>query len=191
MACDKDNGHLMTFDHETLLQIEAVQSRKGDIQYQAARQCNGLATQKVLRRNERLNVQTVLAKQPTDIFIPAGGRPRTLNETNYKDYLDERGKPTSRAIVEGANLYLTGTARRRLEEAGVLIIKDSSANKGGVITSSFEVLCGLVLTDEEFIALKPQLVAEILAHVQQCALKEARTLLKTHQETGMFTHGNF
>lgn len=123
---------------------------------------------------------------PTDIFIPAGGRPRTLNETNYKDYLDERGKPTSRAIVEGANLYLTGTARRRLEEAGVLIIKDSSANKGGVITSSFEVLCGLVLTDEEFLMLKPQLVTEILAHVQQCALKEARALLKNHQDTGMF-----
>lgn len=123
---------------------------------------------------------------PTDIFIPAGGRPRTLNETNYKDFLDERGRPTSRAIVEGANLYLTGTARRRLEEAGVLIIKDSSANKGGVITSSFEVICGLVLSDEEFLFHKPQLVKEVLAHVEKCALREAQALLKMHQDTGMF-----
>ncbi len=122
---------------------------------------------------------------PTDLFIPAGGRPRTLNEANYKDFFDEKGKPTSRAIVEGANLYLTETARRKLEEAGVLIIKDSSANKGGVITSSFEVLCGLVLTDAEFTKLKLQLVSEVLAHLQQCALKEARALLKNHRETGM------
>src|SRR5690606_37581295 len=42
----------------------------------------------------------------TDIFVPGGGRPRTLNESNYKSFLDETGKPTARAIVEGANLYL-------------------------------------------------------------------------------------
>jgi len=51
----------------------------------------------------------------TDIFIPAGGRPRSLNENNVQDFLDETGKPTSRAIVEGANLYLTPWARRSME----------------------------------------------------------------------------
>ena len=38
---------------------------------------------------------------------PAAGRPRTLGDTNYKDFLDETGKPTARGIIEGANLYLT------------------------------------------------------------------------------------
>ncbi|MBM3191402.1 MAG: glutamate dehydrogenase, partial [Chlamydiae bacterium] len=65
---------------------------------------------------------------PADIFIPAGGRPRTLHRDNYKDFLDTAGNPTAKAIVEGANLYLTQEARREFEKLGVLVIKDSSAN---------------------------------------------------------------
>ncbi len=121
-----------------------------------------------------------------DIFIPGGGRPRTLNESNIKDFLDEAGKPTSLGIIEGANLYLTPFARRALEDMGVLIIKDSSSNKGGVICSSFEVLCCLCLKPQEFIAEKPQLVEEILQIIQQRALDEARLLLTTHKETGRY-----
>ncbi len=122
----------------------------------------------------------------TDIFIPGGGRPRTLNDTNYKDYLDPTGNPTSKAIVEGANLYLTPWARRSLEKLGVLIIKDSSANKGGVICSSFEVLCGLVLSEEEFIQNKPVLMKEILEIIKGRAKDEANLLLSTHKKTGAF-----
>lgn len=123
---------------------------------------------------------------PADLFIPAGGRPRTLNESNYEDFLDDTGKPTARAIVEGANLYLSPGARRSLEELGVLIIKDSSANKTGVICSSFEVLCGLTLGDEKFVEYKPVLVEEILERLKQCALNEATLLLSNHTKTGDF-----
>lgn len=119
-----------------------------------------------------------------DIFIPGGGRPRTLNETNIKDFLDEAGNPTSKAIVEGANLYITPKARQMLEKMGVLIIKDSSANKAGVICSSFEVLCGLTLKDEVFLENKAQLVAEILERLKLCAWNEADLLLRTHKATG-------
>ncbi len=122
----------------------------------------------------------------SDIFIPAGGRPRTLNDTNWKDFLDDSGKPTSRAIIEGANLFLTPVARRSLENLGTLIIKDSSANKGGVICSSFEVLAGLVMTEEEFLRDKPELVKEILQIIGDRARDEARLLLQTFQETGEF-----
>lgn len=121
-----------------------------------------------------------------DIFIPSGGRPRTLNRDNVEDYLDETGKPTSLAIVEGANLYLTPEARHFLEEKGTLIIKDSSANKTGVICSSFEVLCGLTLGDERFLENKPVLVKEILERLRQCAQNEADLLLRTHKETGRY-----
>jgi len=120
-----------------------------------------------------------------DIFIPAGGRPRTLHSGNIEDYLNEENKPTSKAIVEGANLYLTQDARHFLEELGVLIVKDSSANKGGVICSSFEVLCGLTLGDEKFLEEKEPLVAEILDRLQQCARLEAKLLLATHKETDL------
>ena len=122
----------------------------------------------------------------TDIFIPAGGRPRTLNDHNYKDFVDHKGKPTARAIVEGANLYLTPYARRELEKLGVLIIKDSSANKGGVICSSMEILAGLTLTEEEFLKEKPQMMEEILAIIAEKARDEAQLLLKTHEETGEY-----
>ena len=120
----------------------------------------------------------------TDIFIPGGGRPRTLNESNIKEFLDESGVPTSKAIIEGANLYLTPFARRTLEGLNVLIIKDSSSNKGGVICSSFEVLCSLCLKPEEFLVEKPNLVKEILHNIGQRALDEGRLLLTTHKETG-------
>ncbi|WP_227738807.1 NAD-glutamate dehydrogenase domain-containing protein [Waddlia chondrophila] len=115
----------------------------------------------------------------SDIFIPAGGRPRTLNHQNVKDFLDAEGNPTSKGIVEGANLYLTSEARRFLEEKGVLIIKDSSANKTGVICSSFEVLCGLVLPDHLFLKWKSTLIEEILERLKLCASNEADLLLNT------------
>ncbi len=127
----------------------------------------------------RHNVHQIKA----DIFIPGGGRPRTLNENNVKDFLDEMGKPTSLAIVEGANLYITPWARRSLEKLGVLIIKDSSANKGGVTCSSFEVLSSLALSEEEFLKEKPTLVSEILEIIKMRAREEAKLLLKTHLET--------
>ena len=122
----------------------------------------------------------------TDIFIPGGGRPRTLNETNYFSYLDETGKPTSKAIVEGANLYFTPGARRALEKLGVLIFKDSSCNKGGVICSSFEVLASLCMNEAEFLKEKKEYVKEVLEIIGKAALNEARLLLNTHQETGHF-----
>ncbi len=121
-----------------------------------------------------------------DVFIPAGGRPRTLNDGNWQDFLDETGKPTSRAIVEGANLFLTPMARKSLEKLGVLIFKDSSANKGGVICSSFEVLSGLVMNDEEFLREKAKLVPEILEIIRNRSRDEAQLLLRAYQETGSF-----
>lgn len=125
-------------------------------------------------------------KVEADIFIPAGGRPRTLNASNVNEFLNELGKPTAKGIVEGANLYLDFKARRTLEELGVLVIKDSSANKTGVICSSFEVLCGLALGDKKFIENKSNLIKEIRERLYQCALDEATLLFKTHQETGEY-----
>lgn len=129
-------------------------------------------------------LRNTINKTKTDLFIPAGGRPRTLNESNWKEFLDENGKPTSKIIIEGANLYLTPHARRELEKLGVLVVKDSSANKTGVICSSFEVLCGLTLGDEEFFKQKDVLVKEILNRLEFLAFSEAKLMIREHQETG-------
>ncbi len=125
-------------------------------------------------------------KTKTDIFIPAGGRPRTLNSSNYEEFLDPEGIPTSKAIIEGANLYLTESARKSLEDLGVIIIKDSSCNKGGVICSSFEVLSCLILSEQEFIDQKNILVSEILEIIKNAALNEARLLLHNYQKKNAY-----
>ncbi|MES2273580.1 MAG: hypothetical protein V4487_05275 [Chlamydiota bacterium] len=101
-------------------------------------------------------------------------------------FLDESGKPTAKAIVEGANLYLTPGARRALEKLGVLIIKDSSCNKGGVICSSFEVLASLCMSEDEFLKGKIEYVKEVLAAIKKASLNEARLLLDTHKKTGEY-----
>lgn len=151
------------------------------------RKKGGKAVQDWISGNEmnqlyRNNVHQV----KTDVFLPGGGRPRTLNETNYFSYLDDTGKPTSKAIVEGANLYLTPGARRALEKLGVLIFKDSSCNKGGVICSSFEVLGSLCMSEAEFMKEKQEYVKEVLDLIGKAALNEARLMLDTHQKTGQF-----
>lgn len=137
--------------------------------------------------NEMNNIyRNTVHEVATDIFVPAGGRPRTLNNTNFRDFLTDRGAPSSKAIVEGANLYLTPWARLSLEKMGVLIIKDSSANKAGVICSSFEVLSGLVLNDKEFIKHKSELVSQVLEILKKLAYAEAKLLLSTYNKGGRF-----
>jgi glutamate dehydrogenase len=138
----------------------------------------GKLVEEWLSGNEMNHIlRTNVHQTKSDIFIPGGGRPRTLNDNNYKDFLDAEGKPTSKAIVEGGNLYLTPGARRSLEKLGVIIIKDSSANKGGVICSSFEVLSGLILSEDEFLKEKETIVQEILKTIASRARDEAKALL--------------
>ena len=68
----------------------------------------------------------------------------------------------------------------------MLIIKDSSANKGGVTASSYEILCGLALTDDEMITHHDQIVQETLQILERRSLEEAKLMLRTHKEQGNF-----
>jgi glutamate dehydrogenase len=119
----------------------------------------------------------------SDAFIPAGGRPNTINGRNWKQFLLEDGKtPSSPLIVEGANIFTTPEARQKLfEEAGVAIVKDSSANKCGVITSSQEVACSMLLSTDEFLANKEELVAGVIKHLHKVARLEAELMFKEYK----------
>lgn len=112
-----------------------------------------------------------------DAFIPGGGRPATINDRNWREFLLADGTPSSRLIVEGANLFLTPEARIELTKAGTLIIKDSSANKCGVMCSSFEIAESMLLNEEQFLTIKPKFVTQVLEKLREAARQEAVILL--------------
>ncbi|MHC5024259.1 MAG: NAD-glutamate dehydrogenase domain-containing protein [Planctomycetota bacterium] len=116
-----------------------------------------------------------------DAFVPCGGRPNTVHGGNWRDYLDEQGQPTSRVIVEGANLFFTPEARNELAKLGVLILKDSSANKCGVICSSFEIIACMLLSEDEFLGIKDRFVQEVVQKLRTLARREAELLARFHQ----------
>ena len=113
-----------------------------------------------------------------DLFVPCGGRPGTINEQNWRRFCDADGQPTARAMIEGANIFVTAGARDALQDAELLVVKDSSANKGGVICSSYEILAGLVLDEAEFVAIKDRYVAETIHLLRYYAAEEAEALLE-------------
>jgi len=86
-------------------------------------------------------------------------------------------------ISEGANLFLTPGAREELAKRGVTIIKDSSANKCGVICSSYEISACMVLSDDEFLSIKDAYVEQVLERLRALARVEGEFLMraaKTH-----------
>lgn len=84
------------------------------------------------------------------LFNPCGGRPESVTPLNLNRLFAENGSPRFKIIVEGANVFITQDARIALERRGVVLFKDASTNKGGVTSSSLEVLAALALRDGEF-----------------------------------------
>jgi glutamate dehydrogenase len=137
-----------------------------------------------------------------DLFVPCGGRPKSINSTNWEHLLNSKGAPRVKWIVEGANLFITQEARLKLEEKGVILFKDSSTNKGGVTSSSYEVLIGLALPDEDFTRemcapsdspknggavpeFRLRYIQEVIARVKENADAEFSILWKTNRDTGV------
>ena len=119
-----------------------------------------------------------------DVFIPAGGRPDTINAKNWGQFLTKDGTPSARAIVEGANIFVSPEARDHLQEAGVIFVHGSSANKTGVICSSYEILAGLILSEQEFLDIKTTYVAQVMTILEDRARSEARLLTREYRYGG-------
>ena len=132
---------------------------------------------------ENIRIRDMLyAQAEAEVFIPAGGRPYTVKEKNWSKYLLTDGRPSSLAIVEGANIFFTNEARKNLVNSGVIMIKDSSANKGGVICSSYEIIGSLTLKPEEFLDIKETFVKQVLDIIRGKADDEAKLLLREWQK---------
>jgi glutamate dehydrogenase len=132
-----------------------------------------------------------------DLFIPCGGRPQSINILNWKQLLNDKGEPAYKVIVEGANLFITQEARLELEKRGCIVIKDASANKGGVTSSSLEVLASLALNDEEFDTLfcvkgrkipvfRIKYIDEVMERIRRNASSEFGILWREHQKKKVF-----
>ncbi|MBL8995598.1 MAG: NAD-glutamate dehydrogenase, partial [Spirochaetia bacterium] len=130
-----------------------------------------------------------------DLFVPCGGRPKSVNLSNWEKLLDEKGSPRFRWAVEGANLFFTQEARIKLEERGLVLFKDSSTNKGGVTSSSLEVLAALALPDAVFLRhltsvknkipeSRKKFVAEVCEVIVRNARLEFALLWKEWKERG-------
>ena len=81
-------------------------------------------------------------------FIPCGGFKDTVNQGNVRQFLDLFKE--LEFIVEGANVFFDDAARRHIAtQSSIKQIKDTTANKGGVFSSSIaEVLTGFLLQDD-------------------------------------------
>jgi glutamate dehydrogenase len=128
-----------------------------------------------------------------DIFVPCGGRPEAIDLGNVGQLIKD-GKSIIPFIVEGANLFISQDAKLRLEEAGTILYKDASANKGGVTSSSMEVLASLAFDDAGFIenmcvrdGIVPEFykayVKEVQKNVQNNARLEFEALWREAAET--------
>ncbi|GAA6031389.1 hypothetical protein JCM8097_005637 [Rhodosporidiobolus ruineniae] len=140
---------------------------------------------------------TAHLRYKADILVPCGGRPESVNLGNVSQLWDSEGVPSFKYIVEGANLFISPQARLQLEKKGVVLIRDASANKGGVTSSSLEVLAGMSLDDSEFIELMTSppgteqlsdfylaYVRSIQATISANATAEFETIWKEHEKSG-------
>jgi glutamate dehydrogenase len=167
--------------------VYSTPQKEGDSEYyrQVVLQ-EGKLVEKQLSRDEFMGLFQSNLFRYADIFIPCGGRPSTVNIDNWRSYANGEGTGC-RAIVEGANSFLTPAARIELQKSGILDVKDASANKCGVITSSYEILSGLMLDEEEFRQVKEEtLVPQVMDILAFNARREAEWLFATRSATGEF-----
>lgn len=130
-----------------------------------------------------------------DLFVPCGGRPNSIDINNLNYYIDEKtNKSKIPYIVEGANLFIAQPAKIALEQHGCILFKDASTNKGGVTSSSMEVLASLALKDNDFVdkfigssgrtQLYNDYVALIQSKIEKNAISEFHQLWSLNQSTG-------
>lgn len=172
----KGEGAVMLFS-------EILTDKNGDEHHRAVTVRKGKKAEITLSRDEFMRRFQSNLETYADFFIPCGGRPSTINSSNWDRYVKREGRGQL-AIVEGANSFLTPDARIQLQKNGVLIVKDASANKCGVITSSYEILSGLMLKPQEFIKAKSVLVPQVMMKLEQTASREAEWLFSMRHTTG-------
>jgi glutamate dehydrogenase len=182
-------GDLDAFDPEAL-------HIGGSLLFRNVRRTEGMRElyRKMVRSEEGLEEQWVTVDEfyrefnglvfsvPADLFIPAGGRPESIDTGNWPKFFQADGTPSARVIVEGANSFITPAARIELQQKGVVILRDASANKCGVISSSYEIIANLLMSEKEFLTNKERYVADVLTILETRAEEEARLIFRCRRD---------
>jgi glutamate dehydrogenase len=63
-------------------------------------------------------------------------------------------------------------------------MRDAAANKCGVISSSYEIIANLLLSEQEFLEHKDEYVKDVLAILEKRTEDEARLILRRRRESG-------
>ncbi len=132
--------------------------------------------------------RTYIEQADIKAFIPCGGFKDTINNGNVKDFLGLFQE--LRFIVEGANVFFDDASRRYIaSQTPIKQIKDTTANKGGVFSSSIaEVLTAFLLHDDyedkllNDLETRWQLIHDIITLVDSYSCLETDTLLRLHDK---------
>jgi len=140
-----------------------------------------------------VRLKKYIQKAKINVFIPCGGFKDTINASNVNNFLQLFDQ--LKIIVEGANVFFDDTARDIIAQNHIWQIKDSSANKGGVTSSSIaEVLPSFLLGNkyEKFLVEntenKINLIRAVFAIIEKNAVDETETLIALHRISGKPMH---
>ncbi|SLM28273.1 GdhA3 [Desulfamplus magnetovallimortis] len=132
-----------------------------------------------------------VSKANIEAFIPCGGFKDTINHSNVHAFLQNFQE--LKFIVEGANVFFDDASRRHIATStNIKQIKDSSANKGGVFSSSIaEVLTAFLLGEDyeekllKDVPTKWALTRDIMLLVDKYSSLETGMLIKIHEVTSI------
>ncbi|MDI6726850.1 MAG: NAD-glutamate dehydrogenase, partial [Smithellaceae bacterium] len=126
----------------------------------------------------------LMFSSPSDLFLPCGGRPETIDGKNWHKLFTREDTPLVKVITEGANSFIAPEARDELQKRGIIVIRDASANKCGVISSSYEIIANLLMSEKEFLTHKEAYIADVLQILDTRAEEEAGLIFQRHREQG-------
>ncbi|MBN2034545.1 MAG: NAD-glutamate dehydrogenase, partial [Deltaproteobacteria bacterium] len=147
-----------------------------------SRSAHGLQEDWITTDEFHKEMDDLLFRRPVDLFLPCGGRPETIDGTNWHRLFEENGKSGVRVITEGANSFITPKAREEIQKKGVIVLRDASANKCGVISSSYEIIANLLMSEKEFLTHKEAYIKDVLAILERRAEEEAHLIFRKHRE---------
>ena len=121
-------------------------------------------------------------------FIPCGGFKDTVNSENVTDFVSNFGD--LKYIVEGANVFFDDSSRRYIAlRTQIKQIKDSSANKGGVFSSSMAEVLTAFLFGKEYddkmlknVTTRWALIKNIMKLIEKYTISEISLILKRYEQ---------